>query len=137
MPHRFCLAHNRGLCTFDETFLLLYNSGINQKLNLDSDEEDALYRVVQEGLTNAVRHGRADRISVRVTRTGDLVTVSIRDNGTGCAKLEEGFGLRHMRERLNMLGGTLSYGNLDSDAQDGYTGFFITVGLPIRNKKGE
>ena len=42
-----------------------------------------------------------------------------------------------MRERLNMLGGTLSYGNLDSDAQDGYTGFFITVGLPIRNKKGE
>ena len=107
------------------------------KLNLESDEEDALYRVVQEGLTNAVRHGRADRISVRVTRTGDLVTVSIRDNGTGCTKLEEGFGLRHMRERLNMLGGTLSYGNLDSDAQDGYTGFFITVGLPIRNKKGE
>ena len=109
----------------------------SDKLNLDSDEEDALYRVVQEGLTNAVRHGRADRISVRVTRTGDLVTVSIRDNGTGCAKLEEGFGLRHMRERLNMLGGTLSYGNLDSDAQDGYTGFFITVSLPIRNKKGE
>ena len=84
------------------------------ELNLDSDEEDALYRAVQEGLTNAVRHGRADRISVRVTRTGDLVTVSIRDNGIGCAKLEEGFGLRHMRERLNMLGGTLSYGNLDS-----------------------
>ena len=107
------------------------------KLNLDSDEEDALYRVVQEGLTNAVRHGRADRISVRVTRTGDLVTVSIRDNGIGCAKLEEGFGLRHMRERLDMLGGTLSYGNLEQGAQDGYTGFFITVGLPIRNRKGE
>ena len=107
------------------------------ELNLDADEEDALYRVVQEGLTNAVRHGGADRISIRVTRTGDLVTVSVQDNGTGCGSLEEGFGLRHMRERLDMLGGTLSYGNLDSGAQDGYTGFFITVGLPIRNKKGE
>ena len=107
------------------------------ELNLDVDEEDALYRVVQEGLTNAVRHGRADRISIRVTRTGDLVTVSIRDNGIGCGTLVEGFGLRHMRERLDMLGGTLSYGNLEQGAQDGYTGFFITVGLPIRNRKGE
>lgn len=107
------------------------------ELNLDVDEEDALYRVVQEGLTNAVRHGRADRISIRVTRTGDLVTVSIRDNGIGCETLVEGFGLRHMRERLDMLGGTLSYGNLEQGAQDGYTGFFITVGLPIRNRKGE
>ena len=107
------------------------------ELNLDADEEDALYRVVQEGLTNAVRHGRADRISIRVTRTGNLVTVSVQDNGTGCGTLVEGFGLRHMRERLDMLGGTLSYGNLEQGAQDGYTGFFITVGLPIRNRKGE
>ena len=107
------------------------------ELNLDSDEEDALYRVVQEGLTNAVRHGRADRVAIRVTRSGDVVTVSVRDNGTGCAQLEEGFGLRHMRERLQMLGGTLSYGNLGNSAQDGYTGFFITVKLPVRNRKGD
>ena len=107
------------------------------ELNLDSDEEDTLYRVVQEGLTNAVRHGKADRIEIRITRTGNVVTVSIRDNGTGCDRTEEGFGLRHMRERLEMLGGTLSYGNLDAGAEDGYTGFFITVCLPVRNRKGE
>ncbi len=106
-------------------------------LRLDSDEEDALYRVVQEGLTNAVRHGRADRIEIRITRAGDMVTVGIRDNGTGCPKPREGFGLRHMRERLQMLGGTLSYGNLDRDAEDGFTGFFITVQLPVRNRKEE
>ena len=108
-----------------------------QALKLDSDEEDALYRVVQEGLTNAVRHGRADRIEIRITRSGDMVTVSVRDNGTGCARPEEGFGLRHMRERLQMLGGTLSYGNLDRDAEDGYTGFFIRVCLPVRNRREE
>ena len=107
------------------------------ELNLDSDEEDTLYRVVQEGMTNAVRHGKADRIEIRITRTGNVVTVSVRDNGTGCDKTEEGFGLRHMRERLEMLGGTLIYGNLDRNAEDGYTGYFITVCLSVRNRKGE
>ena len=108
-----------------------------EELKLDTDEEDALYRVVQEGLTNAVRHGKADRVGIRITRTGDVVTVSVRDNGTGSGPLEEGFGLRHMRERLEMLGGTLVYGNLDRHAEDGYTGFFITVQLSVRNRKGE
>jgi len=108
-----------------------------EELRLDPDEEDALYRVVQEGLTNAVRHGKADRIEIRIIRAGDVVSVSIRDNGTGCTKLEEGFGLRHMRERLEMLGGTLAYGNLEKEAEDGYTGFFITVYLTVRNRKGE
>ena len=108
-----------------------------EELKLDSDEEDVLYRVVQEGMTNAVRHGRADRIEIRISRTGDAVSVSIRDNGTGCAKPEEGFGLRHMRERLEMLGGTLAYGNLEKDAPDGYTGFYITVCLTVRNRKGD
>ena len=108
-----------------------------EALKLDSDEEDALYRVVQEGLTNAVRHGRADRIEVRITRNEDVVAVIIRDNGTGCAKPQEGFGLRHMRERLEMLGGTMSCGNLSREAEDGYTGFFIVVRLPVRNRKGE
>ena len=108
-----------------------------EELKLDADEEDALYRVVQEGMTNAVRHGRADRIEIRITRAGDVVTVSVRDNGTGCIAPEEGFGLRHMRERLEMLGGTLAYGNLEKDAEDGYTGFFITVCLTVRNRTGE
>ena len=108
-----------------------------EELKLDTDEEDTLYRVVQEGLTNAVRHGRADRIEIRITRAENVVSVRVRDNGSGCHDPEEGFGLRHMRERLEMLGGTLAYGNLDTDAQDGYTGFFITACLYVRDRKGE
>lgn len=107
------------------------------ELKLDSDEEDALYRVVQEGMTNAVRHGKADHIEIRITRSGDMVTVSIRDNGTGCQKPVEGFGLRHMRERLEMLGGTLAYGNLGRDTGERYIGFYILVSLPVRNRKEE
>ena len=108
-----------------------------EELKLDLDEEDALYRVVQEGLTNAVRHGKADRIEIRITRNEDVIAVIVRDNGTGCANPEEGFGLRHMRERLEMLDGTMSFGNLNREAEDGYTGFFIVVRLPVRNRKGE
>ena len=108
-----------------------------EELKLDQDEEDTLYRIVQEGLTNAVRHGKADRIEAKITRNEDIITVIVRDNGTGCEKPEEGFGLRHMRERLEMLGGTMSYGNLNQDAADGYTGFFIVVRLPVRNRKEE
>ena len=108
-----------------------------EELKLDLDEEDTLYRVVQEGLTNAVRHGKADRIEIRISRTGDMITISIRDNGTGCDKTEEGFGLRHMRERLEMLGGKLNYGNLGREAEDGYNGFFIVVKLFVRNRKEE
>ena len=55
-------------------------------LELAADEEDTLYRVVQEGLTNAVRHGHADHIDICITRAGGVVTVGIRDNGSGCAK---------------------------------------------------
>ena len=80
---------------------------------------------------------RADRIEIRITRAENVVSVRVRDNGSGCHDLEEGFGLRHMRERLEMLGGTLAYGNLDKDAQDGYTGFFITACLYVRDRKGE
>ena len=106
-------------------------------LEFAADEEDTLYRVVQEGMTNAVRHGHADRIAIRLTRAGDVVTVSVRDNGSGSGKTEEGFGLRHMRERLELLGGSFTYGNLSKEAADGYTGFFITVELPVRSGKGE
>ena len=132
----------QALAELVENFRLTTSARIDyfqeaEQLQMDQDEEDALYRVVQEGMTNAVRHGKADRIEIRITRNEDVVAVIVRDNGTGSGVTEEGFGLRHMRERLEMLGGTMSYGNLNRDAEDGYTGFFIVVRLPVRNRKGE
>ena len=52
-----------------------------EQLQLDQDEEDALYRVVQEGMTNAVRHGKADRIEIRITRNDTSFTTA----GSGIA----------------------------------------------------
>ena len=104
-------------------------------LRFAGDEEDTLYRIVQEGMTNAVRHGHATRIDVLLTRRDDLLTVVIRDDGLGCEAPEEGFGLRHMRERLGLLGGSLTYGDRDLDSDDGHRGFFIAVSLPVRERE--
>lgn len=105
------------------------------ELRFAADEEDTLYRIVQEGLTNAVRHGHAKRASLALVRQGETLTVTLQDDGEGCAAPEAGFGLRHMQERLGMLGGSLTYGSSRQDS--GYGGFMITASMPIREKEGK
>ena len=93
-------------------------------MKFNADEEEVIYRVVQESITNAIRHGNADQISVVISRKEERLTLMIRDNGIGCEEVHAGFGLKHMRERLELLGGTLSYHGAD--------GFTITAQIPIR-----
>ena len=101
-----------------------------------ADEEDTIYRVVQESLTNAVRHGKATRIDLRFSRNGDVLTIDVRDNGIGLQPdAEEGFGLRHMRERIDLLHGILQFGNRPEEESP--TGFYLTVTLPLRAQDKE
>ncbi|MGN0983252.1 MAG: sensor histidine kinase [Gemmiger sp.] len=101
-----------------------------------ADEEDTVYRVVQESLTNAVRHGKASRIDLRFSRSGDVLTIDVRDNGIGLQPdAEEGFGLRHMRERIDLLHGILQFGN--RPAEESPSGFYLTVTLPLRAQEKE
>jgi signal transduction histidine kinase len=77
--------------------------------------ETALFRIVQEGLTNIVRHANANSVVIRLIQQHDLVTLEICDDGVGFDPLrldtidtgESGLGLRGMRERAAILGGTL------------------------------
>ncbi|NUP73278.1 MAG: sensor histidine kinase [Sinomonas sp.] len=66
------------------------------------------YRVVQEALTNAVRHSGARRVAVRLEREGRLVVVEVHDDGAGLRGAAPGSGLRGMRERVEAVGGTLA-----------------------------
>ena len=74
--------------------------------------ETALYRVVQEAMTNVVRHARATRVDVLVERSVDRVKVMVEDDGVGFEpdRVERGahFGLLGLRERADALGGTLT-----------------------------
>ena len=90
----------------------------------NEDEEDIIYRIVQESITNAIRHGKADQISIRLDREYNMLKIHIKDNGIGCKTIQKGFGLHHMEERLNMLHGSLAY--------DGMEGFLVEAQIPIR-----
>ena len=92
--------------------------------NLDQDEEDVLYRIVQESITNAIRHGKATHIDVLMEHVDNDLRIRIADNGKGCDNIQSGFGLHHMQERIDMLKGTLSYSGKD--------GFVIEAVVPIR-----
>jgi signal transduction histidine kinase len=71
--------------------------------------ESTLYRLVQEALTNVVRHSRASRVAVSVAETGGVLRVTVRDDGDGfdARARSSGFGLMGMRERLALVNGTL------------------------------
>lgn len=67
----------------------------------------ALYRATQEGLTNVRRHARASRVDVLLDYQPNEVHLQIKDNGVGAAETPEGFGLLGIRERMQLLGGSL------------------------------
>ena len=84
--------------------------------SLDEPVNITIYRVVQECLTNVVRHAQASRADVTVSReatgeTGEAVVVTVDDNGRGFTQQQESdasrFGLIGMRERVQALGGSL------------------------------
>jgi signal transduction histidine kinase len=88
-------------------------TGVNVHLDLSSDmprlnrtDEIALYRIVQECLTNAAKYASATDIFVLLKKTGKGIELDIRDNGKGFDqnKVSAGLGLLGMRERASMLG---------------------------------
>jgi two-component system sensor histidine kinase UhpB len=79
--------------------------------------EIAVFRVVQEAVTNVIRHAGASRIEVRLERAGDLIELTVRDDGRGFdvdAALARGAAGRHLgllgiRERVELLGGRVEF----------------------------
>src|SRR4029077_654876 len=77
--------------------------------------EIALYRIVQEALTNAAKHAKASRVGIRIGRKNRVFCCSIEDDGVGfdvravqSNGKRRGLGLIGMQERLNAVGGTFS-----------------------------
>lgn len=89
--------------------------------------EIAIYRVVQEAITNAIRHGGAELIKVRLRRSKGWVEVSVTDDGSGFDPdgVTPGFGLQGMRERADLAGGELE---IESGPRRGVT---VRLRLPL------
>jgi two-component system sensor histidine kinase UhpB len=126
-----------GLATALHNLVALWRArqpGIDFTLDVLVDESRlgdpamaAIYRLVQEGLNNAVRHGRPRRIGVVIEAVEiGVVIARVADNGTGFAASNvPRFGLTGMRERIEGLGGTLHVG-ADEDGK----GFVVSARLP-------
>jgi len=96
---------------------------------LASEVETALYRIVQEGLTNVVKHANATNASVVLAAGDSRVLLVIEDDGAGFdleSGRKRGFGLEGMQERVQLLGGRLEIGS----RRDGGTSLVVEVPLP-------
>jgi signal transduction histidine kinase len=94
---------------------------------LPEEVETALYRIVQESLTNVVKHAQASRVSVLLTRKNGAVAAVVEDDGRGFDPAEVadgGFGLIGMRERVTALGGRL-------ELESGESGTTIAAEVPV------
>jgi signal transduction histidine kinase len=89
--------------------------------------EVALYRIIQEGLNNAIKHASAEHVDVAVCAVDGALRVTVTDDGRGFDPVagSTGFGLAGMRERVALLGGTLEVASSDA-------GTTLTAILPAR-----
>ncbi|MDF2749945.1 MAG: sensor histidine kinase [Gaiellaceae bacterium] len=96
---------------------------------LPPEVETALYRIVQEALTNVVKHSGATRVSVLLTERDHAVAAMVEDDGVGFeleGAREDGLGLVGMRERIGLVGGRLQ---VESSAGAGTT---VVAEVPVR-----
>jgi signal transduction histidine kinase len=120
-----------GLEELDRLAAQIRDAGLEVSLTEFGDRSDvpapvatAVYRVVQESLTNTVRHAGASRAVVTVRYAPTSVLVDVRDNGAGAESVVDGHGISGMRERVAALGGALT-------AAGDKTGFTVRATIPI------
>ena len=124
------LDGRRGSAALRELARSFDGTGLQVDVLVDGDErvlderrELVLFRVVQEALTNALRHSGGSSVSVRLGFGADAVRLSVADDGRGSVA-ESGFGLTSLADRVREVGGALRTGN------DTGGGFLIRVDLP-------
>uniref|UniRef100_Q47FQ9 histidine kinase n=1 Tax=Dechloromonas aromatica (strain RCB) TaxID=159087 RepID=Q47FQ9_DECAR len=102
-----------------------YLTSDRDEFAIDDRVSIAVFRLIQEALTNVVRHASATRVDITLSQDNNTICVDIRDNGIGLATGEpkQGFGLLGMRERVTMLGGTIDI--------DGSRGTRILARFPL------
>ncbi len=98
----------------------------DESLRIDDREiAHALFRCIQEALTNSLRHAGASNISIDVARRGEAIAVEVRDDGAGADGVGAGTGLRGIQTRIAQIGGMVEHGS----GRDG--GFHVRITVPI------
>lgn len=104
---------------------IIVKSHIDSNINVYDNGKKVIYRALQEGLTNGIRHGKSTAFIFKLFERDNSINFSLEDNGIGAVALTKGFGLRSMEERVKELGG-----QLDIYSEEG-EGFSIYIKLPL------
>ncbi len=114
--HGLGVALSRYAAEYAKTYKIAVDLTLNEldSSNLPSRVQIALYRILQEALTNVARHSGARAVSIRFARLAAAVEVAVIDDGCGfdaktVAVSSHRLGIQSMRERAAMLGGTFSF----------------------------
>lgn len=75
---------------------------------ISAEQSVAIYKIYQEALTNAVRHGKASNIVIKIN-IEDRINIYIKDDGIGCGDIKAGLGLTGMKDRVESLGGKIEF----------------------------
>lgn len=110
----------------------MLHSGVHIRYQIDelpkltAEEEKALYRALQEGITNGIRHGKSTAFVFNLKCTKKWIEFLLQDNGVGTKKLIPGFGLTTMEERIKGLGGIFSIYSKPGE------GCLIRISIPLQ-----
>ncbi|ABO50387.1 putative PAS/PAC sensor protein [Desulforamulus reducens MI-1] len=96
----------------------------DRALKLKKKDEIIIYRIIQEALSNIVKHARASEVDINFTKEHDTLKIEIMDNGGTEGDFVAGKGLWGMKERANLMGGDIVFGFCE-------TGFCVTLSVPI------
>jgi signal transduction histidine kinase len=127
------LAPQPGLDGLDSLVKEIGRAGLPVELHLDGESfalppgiDLSAYRIVQEGLTNALKHARASHAEVTVRYAPDEVVIEVRDDGVGATPSDgHGHGLIGIRERVKLYGGEMTAGTSNGG------GFTLSARLPL------
>jgi signal transduction histidine kinase len=127
------LTPQPGLDSLDSLVAEVERAGLPVRLHVDGEEfplpraiDLSAYRIVQEGLTNALKHARASHADVTLRYAPDELQIEVRDDGkAGAGNASPGYGLVGIRERVKIYGGEMSAGAADGG------GFVLSTRLPI------
>jgi two-component system sensor histidine kinase UhpB len=107
--------------------------GCTEDLELDRDRSTALFRILQESLTNVARHSRASAVTIKLHPLRDRIVLTVRDNGIGITEKEisdpRSLGILGMRERARIFGGELTFTGSSGK------GTTVEVLLPIEERR--
>lgn len=99
-----------------------------EKWPLSSDQSFIIYRIIQEFLSNSVRHGKATIVYIIMAFSESNLVITLKDNGLGCDNLVEGVGVKSIKERVKELGGYFEYNSKKNE------GFLVKIQIRRQEK---